>query len=117
MKSKEEIKMSDHFNQLSPAEAERLAILAEECGEVVQIVGKILRHGYESYSPLDPHEKPNRRLLEKELGDVLWIIVRMDESADINFSLNLSNAGVLARVRRKAISAGPYLHHQPVPQL
>lgn len=25
--------MMDHFNQLTPAEAERLAMLAEECGE------------------------------------------------------------------------------------
>jgi hypothetical protein len=37
------------FNQLTDAEAERLALLAEECGEVVQVIGKILRHGYESY--------------------------------------------------------------------
>lgn len=34
------------FNGLSPAEVERLALLAEECGEVIQTVGKILRHGY-----------------------------------------------------------------------
>ena len=37
--------MDDHFNNLTPGEAERLAILAEECGEVIQIIGKILRHG------------------------------------------------------------------------
>ena len=36
----------NNFNQLTPAETERLAILAEECGEVIQAVGKILRHGY-----------------------------------------------------------------------
>lgn len=34
-----------HFNNLTPGEAERLAMLAEECGEVIQAVGKILRHG------------------------------------------------------------------------
>ena len=33
------------FNGLTPAEAERLALLMEECGEVVQIIGKVLRHG------------------------------------------------------------------------
>ncbi len=32
-----------HFNELTPAEAERLAYLAEECGEAIQIIGKILR--------------------------------------------------------------------------
>ncbi len=45
--------MQDHFNRLTPAEAERLAMLAEEAAEVIQIVGKILRHGYASYHPDD----------------------------------------------------------------
>ena len=35
------------FNQLDCAAAERLAVLAEEAGEVVQAVTKILRHGYD----------------------------------------------------------------------
>ena len=34
------------FNELSPAEVERLAILAEEMGEAIQVIGKVLRHGY-----------------------------------------------------------------------
>ena len=38
--------MSSHFNKLTPAQAERLAILIEECGEVIQAATKILRHGY-----------------------------------------------------------------------
>ena len=54
---------------LTPAEAERLAMLAEECAEVIQIVGKILRHGYDSYHPADP-ETTNRDLLAKELTDI-----------------------------------------------
>lgn len=44
-------------NNLSDAELERLAYLAEECGEVQQIIGKIIRHGYESYSPNDPEKQ------------------------------------------------------------
>jgi hypothetical protein len=32
-------------NELSDAEVERLAILAEEMGEAQQCIGKILRHG------------------------------------------------------------------------
>ena len=37
----------DNFNRLSPAEYERLAILAEEMGEAQQALGKIMRHGGE----------------------------------------------------------------------
>lgn len=61
--------MTQHFNRLTEAELERLAMLSEECGEVVQIIGKILRHGYDSYHPNDPSVN-NRDLLEKEVGDV-----------------------------------------------
>lgn len=48
-----------------------LAVINEECGEVVQIVGKTLRFGYESHSPLDPEMTTNLDLLHTELGDVL----------------------------------------------
>lgn len=61
---------ADHFNQLDPAEAERLAILSEEMGEALQIVGKILRHGYHSYNPLKPTRTTNRELLVQELSHV-----------------------------------------------
>lgn len=40
-----------HFNDLEPGEAERLAILAEEAGELIHAIGKILRYGYESHNP------------------------------------------------------------------
>ncbi len=36
---------------LSPGEIERLAILAEECGEVAQAVGKVLRFGWKASRP------------------------------------------------------------------
>jgi len=66
--------MSNHFNKLTPAEAERLAILVEECGEVIHMCGKILRHGYESYNPYDPSCTTNRTLLAYELGDLTYHI-------------------------------------------
>ena len=59
-----------HYNGLTPNEAERLAILAEEMGEALQIVGKILRHGYDSFHPNNPGVVTNRMLLEHELTDV-----------------------------------------------
>ncbi len=73
-----------HFNQLSPAQAERLALLAEECSEVVQIVCKILRHGMQSRNPgvMDSHT--NRMELEIEVGHVLAAIDFMVARLDIN---------------------------------
>ena len=49
-----------------------LAILAEESGEIVQIVGKVLRFGYESTNPYDTNAVPvtNLDLLHEEVGDV-----------------------------------------------
>jgi hypothetical protein len=66
--------MSNFSNGLSAAEAERLALLLEELGEAQQVIGKILRHGYESINPLkNPEQLPptNREMLERELGDAL----------------------------------------------
>ena len=64
------------FNGLSPAEAEGLAILMEEMGEAQQVIGKILRHGYDSYHPDDPEETSNRTLLAIEMGHV-WCATQM----------------------------------------
>lgn len=61
-----------HFNGLTEAELEALALLSEECGEVVQIIGKILRHGLDSWHPTT--EKVNRDELAKECSDVLCCI-------------------------------------------
>lgn len=65
-----------HFNQLTPAEAERLALLSEELGEAQQIIGKILRHGYQNYHPDDPEKTTNRTLLAQEMGHV-WAATQM----------------------------------------
>lgn len=98
--------MSDFDNGLTVDEAERLAILAEECGEVVQIVGKILRHGYASHNPNDGNRITNRSLLAKELGDMEWIVRLMLLYGDFPEEVRL------LRVRLKGASAKPYLHHQ-----
>ena len=84
--------MSDekHHNGLTPAEAERLAMLAEEAGEIVQVVGKILRHGYESFHPLQP-EVSNRTLLSSEIADMLGVIALIHNDLDtaIDYDPNL----------------------------
>lgn len=86
--------MSEHYNGLTPAEAERLAWLAEECGEVIQAVTKILRHGYNSYDPTKPNHKGNRADLVREIGDLQKVIHFMEVKRDIEmpipFDLNVS---------------------------
>lgn len=69
-------------NGLSPAQTERLAILAEECGEVIQLVGKILRFGLDSHHPADPETK-NRDLLVSELTDVEAAIQLLTDARDV----------------------------------
>lgn len=93
----------DHFNGLSPAEAERLAMLAEECGEVIHIVGKILRHGYDSYHPVNPRVT-NRQLLVKELRDVNAVLQAMGRSELADYSVQ-DCLGVWERKIQ-------YTHHQ-----
>lgn len=93
-----------HFNNLSPAQAERLAMLAEECGEVIQVIGKILRHGLYNHHPLNPG-MPNSELLRRELDDVDAVVAMMIEAGDLieqEFEeLSLSRAKKLR-----------YAHHQ-----
>ena len=55
------------FNKLTPTQHEAIALLLEEAGEVVQICGKILRHGLRSRHP-DSYVL-NRDELGKECGD------------------------------------------------
>jgi len=94
---------TNHFNQLSESEAERLSILMEECAEVIQIIGKIQRHGLHS---THPNGGPtNRMLLEKEIGHV-YNAVDMLSLEDISY------AGLMASCHAKADSIKPYLHHQ-----
>lgn len=100
-----------HFNELTPAEDERLAILLEEMGEVLQVIGKIQRHGYLSHDPTSQAMYPpnNRDLLAKELGDVLAAITMMEAGKDFRSEDMLARRDVKLKKVRK------YLHHQPDP--
>jgi NTP pyrophosphatase (non-canonical NTP hydrolase) len=93
------------FNALTPAQAERLALLLEELGEAQQAIGKILRHGYESYSPSDPSETSNRAALEREMGDVMCALTLLIANGDLN------DHNVSDRSQQKAETIRPYLHH------
>lgn len=94
------------FHGLSPEEQERLALLMEELGESVQAVGKIFRHGYESFHPYGYKPGSNRRHLEAELGDVDAAKALLFAAGDLNKQVvGVSRANKLKRV-------GAYLHHQ-----
>lgn len=93
-----------HFNRLTPTEAERLALLAEELGEAIQAVGKVLRHGYENSHP--DSEVTNRQHLERELGDAYHAVVLMCSAGD------LSVESIASRADEKAKTAVRHLHHQ-----
>ena len=74
--------MANHFNRLTPGEAELLALLLEEMGEAQQVIGKVLRHGYDSTHPDGGPD--NRMLLEKEVGDVLAAVDLLVSEHDLN---------------------------------
>jgi hypothetical protein len=90
---------------LTPAEAERLEMLAEEAAEVVQVAMKILRHGYASYHPDSP-SVTNRMLLEDELRDLAAVRLAMMRQHDIGEHGHVS---VMHRWGYKL----KYTHHQP----
>lgn len=93
----------EHFNGLPPDQAEALALLAEECGELVQAIGKVLRHGLWSVHP--ESQIPNQFTLAREIGDVqaalrICEVQRLFDWGDI----------ISAR-DRKLMSVLKYLHH------
>ena len=97
---------SDVIPYLSLAESERLALLLEEIGEVLQIVGKIQRHGYESKHP--DGGPTNREALEIELGHVHYAIKLLTEEEDID------SEAVLDAFRMKHKTIKKYLHYNEV---
>jgi NTP pyrophosphatase (non-canonical NTP hydrolase) len=112
--------MSEQFNGLTPAEAERLFYLLEELGEAQQAIGKTLRHGYESRDPTKAVQvtddsrygtvgwlntsPTNREMLASELGDVMRAIEMLRAAGDVD------GAGILAVVAKGAPMK--YMHHQ-----
>ena len=95
-----------HFNQLKPAEAERLALLLEEMGEAQQVIGKILRHGYDSCHPDDREKTSNRALLAKEIGHVFAATLMLLKCQDIS-------GEILDRSRQeKREKVKQWMHHQ-----
>ena len=95
-----------NYNKLTPAETERLACLAEECAEVIQAVGKILRHGYEEFNLTLQKRMENRLELEKEMGDLRYSMIAMCEAGDVD----KERIHTFADSKRNAVKQ--WLHHQ-----
>lgn len=92
------------IHDLSDAEVERLAMLIEECGEIIQIACNILRHGYE---PKHPHHAPsatNRMLLEMEIGDARSSMALMAFHGDID------HVRVIEHARTKPAKRNAWIH-------
>jgi hypothetical protein len=92
-----------YFSNIKPDLFERLALLAEECAETIQIINKIFRHGYNSYHPFT--EECNSDLIEEEISHVLAAIELLIKNNDINSKIieQYKNAK-LDRIKE-------YLHH------
>lgn len=93
----------EQFNQLTPAEHERLTVLMEECGEVVQAIGKIFKHGYKSTYD---NGETNRAALERELGDLRYGMINICDKGDLN------KANIHHYADIKALKIQQYYHHQ-----
>lgn len=97
--------MISHFNALSEAEQERLAIVIEECGEVIQAACKVLRHGYASVNPTIPDSETNREGLEREIGDLQHAIARLEV-------YDVSRSRIDKCLNSKPERIKPYLNHK-----
>lgn len=93
------------FNELNNADAELFALLSEECGETVQAIGKILRHGKHSWNPDVVGKRTNIEDLEKELGDILAVLDIMTRGKVIDMK------NIESMRQAKLEKVWKYLHH------
>jgi NTP pyrophosphatase (non-canonical NTP hydrolase) len=92
------------FNKLSLAQVERLAILAEECGEVVHAAMKVIRRGYDRKHPHKPGPT-NRAHLEDEIGNVMNAVGMMILAGDVR------TKKIAKAQASKSERVGKYLYH------
>ena len=55
--------------RLLASDDEALNLLQEECAEIIQIISKIRRFGFDGYHPNDSLRSTNIELLHSEMGD------------------------------------------------
>lgn len=98
--------MSAPFNGLTPAQAERLNMLAEEAAEIIVAVAKILRHGPGSYNPDAPEDGSNVEQLNREIVDFHAVLLGMHAAGD---PYELPNPAPTVAAWQKKLR---YAHHQ-----
>jgi len=94
------------YNKLTDREMELLFMLSEEAGEIVQAVGKLLRHGAEEGHP--DGGPNNRAALSKEIGDLIGVVDHMAKNTTL-----LITDGIADSRYTKMERANRYTHHQP----
>ena len=90
--------------ELSDAQRELFACLAEEAAEVVQAVGKILRHGLYSYG--HGSGETNQEVLAREIGDLEYVVKRLIDGRQVD-AMSISTAK-----HEKAAKFLKYTHFQ-----
>ncbi len=96
------------FNKLTSAQAERLDLIQEECAEVIHIIAKIKRHGYDSFNPTVEGCPGNRKLLAIELGHLTAAVSIAKNVKDFDFDI-ANDAS-----KDKLSSINQYLHHNVI---
>ena len=66
---------------------EALGLMQEECAEIIQIISKIRRFGFDSRNPYDESGKNNYELLNDEVGDFELLKRYLREIGIINSNL------------------------------
>jgi len=91
---------------MNDAQKERLIKLIEECGEVIQIASKTLQYGFnERYKD----NSDNRERLEKEIADVLFWVLMLNEYDDIKLN-NIDDYLVSEEIYKRKME---YSQYQP----
>ncbi len=94
------------------SDLEMLALIAEECGEVTQRIGKIVRWGWDATF----EGTTQQAKLESELGDILAAVVLAGHNGHVVFQKIIDAANVkLQKFREDAAGPRQRLLHAEVP--
>lgn len=94
------------YNGLTDKQEELIFMLMEECGEVIQACGKLLRHGPTETHPAG-HKGTNKVELSRELGDLMGVVQAMRKMRQ---PLVYDHV-IEDYADKKMDKARPYLHH------
>lgn len=79
--------MAERVGHLTNEAEELLGNLLEECGEVMQELGKIMRFGPSNHHPTDRPEMRNLQRLAVEVGNLQHVINELERSRTLDHVL------------------------------